>query len=109
MKKLESQMTKETYHNLTCCNVKLVHSLLGCPKTIVESNLLISHIKYCFPKSHYFYFKSANCRLWQYEMSSLQGRETKLDKVLDKNQHIQGKLFYIVNGRSAKISKSAKI
>ena len=60
--KMGLQISKETYHNLTCCNVKLFKYvalfLLARPKTIEESNLIIIHIKYFFPKLFLFIFST---------------------------------------------------
>ena len=40
---------------LQCQTKYIAHSLLVRQKTIEESNLIISNIKYFFQKSHYFY------------------------------------------------------
>ena len=60
MIKMGLQISKETYHNLTYCNVKLFKYmalfLLARPKTIEEANLIISHIKYFFSKKSLFLF-----------------------------------------------------
>ena len=46
--------------------------------------------------------------LWQFGLSSFQGRDTKLDRFLAKNHHTQWQLLYFVNIHSAELSKSAK-
>ena len=51
---------------------------------------------------------SVKLRHSQFGLPCYQGRDTKLDRFLDKTQHTQRKLLQFVNRRSAKMSKSAK-
>jgi hypothetical protein len=43
--------------------------------------------------------------LWQYRLWSFQGRDTKLDRFLAKNQHTQRKLLNFENWSSGELSK----
>ena len=70
----------------------MAHSLLARPKTVEESNLLISHIVNQEVIIIFFYHylppnRQTECRLWHYRMSSFYKRDTKLGRVLDKTQH----------------------
>ena len=47
--------------------------------------------------------------LWWYWLSSFQGRGTKLERFLPKNQHTQRKLLNFENLCNGEVSKSAKI
>ena len=47
----------------------------------------------------------ATMQLWQYRLWSFQGRDTKLEKFLAKNQHNQRKFLNFENWSSGKLSK----
>ena len=48
-------------------------------------------------------------QLWQYQLWSFQGRDTKLERFLAKSQYTQRKLLTFVNLCNGEASKSAKI
>ena len=47
--------------------------------------------------------------LWQYRLWSFQGRDTKLERFLDKNQHTQRKLLNFENWINGEPQQLAKI
>ena len=45
------------------------------------------------------------CSIWQYQLLTFQGRDTKLEKFLAKNQHTQKNLLNFENLNSGQVSK----